>query len=115
LANLRFGRLGEMRDHCSVDRIGLGPFAERVGKSPHLRRIDDHHRQTSSGNACCNTVSKPPVASIATSLGDIVFSLSTNSSIPAPVRLTEKLSPFGRTATYSRSFDTSMPTKIASI
>jgi hypothetical protein len=61
------------------------------------------------------TVSKPPVASIATSLGDIVFSLSTNSSIPAPVRLTEKLSPFGRTATYGRSFDTSMPTKIASI
>ncbi|MEH2581386.1 hypothetical protein V1281_003281 [Nitrobacteraceae bacterium AZCC 2161] len=61
-------------------------------------------------NPAATTVSKPPVASIATNIGHRAFNLSISSSIPAPLRPTAKLSPPGLTATSSRSFDTSMPT-----
>src|SRR5262249_9896755 len=61
------------------------------------------------------TVSKPPVASIATNTRDKVLSQATRSRIPAAVRLKTKPSPVGRTATSKRSFDTSMPTTIPSI
>jgi hypothetical protein len=43
--DVRFGRLDEMGDHRRVDRIGLGPFAERLGESAHLRQIDHDDRQ----------------------------------------------------------------------
>ena len=38
--------LDEMGDHRGVDRIGLGPFAERVSEGAHLRRIDHDDRQS---------------------------------------------------------------------
>jgi hypothetical protein len=34
--DVRFGHLDEMGDHRRVDRIGLGPFAERLGEGAHL-------------------------------------------------------------------------------
>ena len=41
----RLGGLDKMGDDGGVDRIGLGPLAQRLGKGAHLRRIDHHDRQ----------------------------------------------------------------------
>src|SRR5271166_3750213 len=38
-------RFDEMGDHGSVDRIGLGPLAQRFGEGADLGRIDDDDRQ----------------------------------------------------------------------
>ena len=61
---------GEVGDHGGIDRVGLGALAERLGEVAHLRRIDDHdaagRRRPERAAA---TVSKPPVASTATSIG----------------------------------------------
>ena len=40
-----------MRNHGRVDRIGLGPSAERLSKGSHLRRIDHNDRQGRRGQA----------------------------------------------------------------
>jgi hypothetical protein len=71
--------------------------------------------RSAPANPAATIVSKPPVASTATSIGGRACSRAINSSIPAPLRPTAKLSPPGHTATSSRFFDTSMPTKTASI
>jgi hypothetical protein len=55
--DVRFGRLDEMGDHRRVDRVGLGPFAERLGESAHLRRIDHDDRQARRRRLAATTVS----------------------------------------------------------
>src|SRR5438046_1811873 len=105
-----------MGDHHSIDRVGLGPLAKSPREGTHLRAgLTTTTGRPAPARPTATTASKPPVASMATSAGDRAFSRATRSSIPAAVRLKTKLSPVGRTATSSRSFDTSMPTTIASI
>ena len=48
---LGLGGLREMRNHSRIDRVGLGPLADRLGEGAHLGRIDDHNRQTSGGES----------------------------------------------------------------
>src|SRR5271156_5701609 len=61
------------------------------------------------------TVSNPPVASTATALtpSGAIFAIS--ASNPSALRATAKLSPAGCTCTSNRSFETSIPTAMASI
>src|SRR6185437_4150255 len=61
------------------------------------------------------TLSKPPVASTATAPGHSGTRRPFNASRPSASRATTKLSPDGCTCTSSRSFDTSIPTTVASI
>ena len=58
----RFGlyRFGKPRDHLGIDRIGLGPFAERLREVAHLRRVDNHQRQLRSTNRRRHYRLKPP-------------------------------------------------------
>ena len=110
-AQLRLGRLGKMRDHRGIDRIGLGALAERLGEGAHLRRIDHHHRQ-----ACAGQARRDHRLEAAGRLDRHQRRRASPSAVrsarrsPHPLRPTAKLSPLGRTATSSRSFDTSMPT-----
>ena len=69
-ADRRPGRFSEMSDHGGVDRIGFRPFAKGVGERPDLRRIDDDNGVPAPGSAAATIVSKPPVASTATSAGE---------------------------------------------
>ena len=46
-----FSRFGEMSDYSCIDRIGLGPFAERLGEGAYLRRVDHQHRQAGASQA----------------------------------------------------------------
>jgi hypothetical protein len=43
-SGLRLGRLDEAGDHPSVDRIGLGALAYRLGEMTRLHGIDDHQQ-----------------------------------------------------------------------
>ncbi len=47
-SDFRRGRLDEMGDDQSVDRIGLGPFANCVGEGAHLCQIDHDDWQASA-------------------------------------------------------------------
>jgi hypothetical protein len=75
-----------MGDHRGIDRIGLGPLAERLGKSTDLRRVDHGERQARGApRLAATTVSKPPVASRATRGGKARQALA-QSSNPAALR-----------------------------
>jgi hypothetical protein len=109
--DVRFGRLDEMGDHRRVDRIGLGPFAERLGESAHLRQIDHDDRQARRRKARRNhRLTAAAIAYGASGASGAISRLR-----PSASRSTANVSPVGRTATSSRSFDTSMPTTMASI
>ena len=47
---LRLHRFGKAGDHLGVDRIGLGPLADRSCEVAHLRRVHHHERQRGAGN-----------------------------------------------------------------
>jgi hypothetical protein len=59
---------------CAITMASIGSVLARLpsalGEGTHLRRIDHHHRQPAPARPAATTVSKPPVASIATSFGD---------------------------------------------
>jgi len=42
------GRLGEMGDDGSIDRVGLGTLSDRLGEGADLRRIDHHNGEPRS-------------------------------------------------------------------
>jgi hypothetical protein len=50
-----------MGNHCSIDRVGFGPFAEGPREGTHLRWIDHHHGKASAsqarGNHCLEAAS----------------------------------------------------------
>ena len=80
------------------------------GRSPHLRRVDHHHRQArQTPERRRPRVSKPPVASMATSIGRGP-QLFAQLRQTLPSRLATSVLPSGRTCTSSRSLETSMPT-----
>src|SRR5579871_3200951 len=70
---------------------------------------------SAEARAAAATVSKPPVASKATIRGEMALSRLISCSSPAALRSTTKNSPLGRTATSSRSFETSIPTMMFSM
>ena len=114
---LRLGGFDKVSNHGSVDRIGLGPLAERLSEGPHLRRIDHYDRQRrrrqAGGNDCLEAAGGLDARS---TRGASVCKRSPSvRSMPAPLRATTKLSPHGRTRTSSRSLATSIPTTMASI
>ena len=106
----------EAGDHRRIDRVGLGTLAEGIGERTHLGRIDHGHRHAGRRKAStAASVSKPPVASSATTSRRKPGKPTASVSTPAASLLTKNASPDGTTCTSSRSFDTSIPTTIASI
>ena len=95
VAQLRLGRLGKVQRRSQPHQLGRSWLVCRTrcwAKARNLKRgIDDHHRQTAGGqSADATTVSKPPVASIATIFGDKASSRTMRSSIPTPVRFEDE-------------------------
>lgn len=104
----------------AITAASIGSVLARLhsafGEGTHLRRIEHDDRQARTSHPAATTVSNPPVASTAMAAGPKGLSLSIRAAIPSPSRLTKNASPLGRTATSSRSFDTSIPTMtVASI
>ena len=109
-ARRRIGSDDKAGDHRGVDLVGLGPLAQRPGKLAHLRRIDDHHRQTgrrqrghrqpliSAARLKRHRLRAKPLQP-ANKFGNAGL------VIAQPERL-----PKGATKTSSQSFETSMPT-----
>ena len=84
-------------------------------KSRIWRGLTTASGRPAAHSAAAAVVSKPPVASSTTSATSSAPSRTANSSRPLPSRATAKASPDGRTCTSSRSFATSIPTKIRSM
>jgi len=104
-----------MRDYRGIDRIGLGTPAQRLRKSPHLRRIDHHHWQAGSGKTRRNHCLEASGGLDRNQLDREGFQPFDQLLDPAACAADNKTFPAGADRNVQRSFDTSMPTYIASI
>lgn len=86
---------GEVGDDGGIDGVRFGAPARCLGECAHLGRVDDDERQPRGGQRRGGTVSKPPVASRATSAGASGFSLSMRAAKPAASRAMANTSPAG--------------------
>ena len=109
------GRLGEVGDHRGIDRVGLGPLADRLGEGADLRRIDHDDRQPRRsqrrrrhGLKAAGGLQRHERGAPAPAAGAQLLQ-------PGSVARDHKRSPLGRTATSKRSFETSIPTVMLSM
>jgi hypothetical protein len=100
--------LRKARQHLGIERVRLGQLPVALAQSRTWRGFTTITGTASSTSARSRGRSKPPVASTTINLGR---SCASTVVIPLASYVTLLSSPDGRTATSSRAFETSIPTK----